>query len=93
MEVTISKLAALLLALAYIVAAGLSGEGWPFAGTVAVGVLIPLVLIWFPDVIESWSRWSWSRWWRPGLPSPPWMLAMMGWVLLLGIPLVVLIRH
>jgi hypothetical protein len=94
MEVTISKVAALLLALAYIIAAGVSGQGLSFAGTVAVGLLIPLALIWFPDEIDSWSR----LWWRGGfrglrmLPSPPWMLAMMGWVLLVGIPLVVLLQ-
>jgi hypothetical protein len=84
----------LLLAVAYIIAAGVSGEGLPFAGTVAVGVLIPLALIWFPDEIESWSR-SWRDGGPPGLrtsPSPPWMLAAMGWVFLVGLPLFVLLH-
>jgi hypothetical protein len=94
MEVTISKIAASLLALAYIIAAGASGEGLPFAGTVAVGVVIPLALIWFPDEIESWSRLR-GRGGQPGLrmlTSPPWMLAAMGWVVLVGLPRAVLLH-
>jgi hypothetical protein len=93
MQVTISKVAALLLAIAYMIAAAFSKEGLPFAGTVAVGVLIPLALIWFPEEIDSWTRLGRARWFRGlrMLPSPPWMLAMMGWVFLVGLPLVVLV--
>jgi hypothetical protein len=86
--------AALFLALAYVIAAGVSVEGLPFAGTVALGVLIPLLLIWFPEEVESWFR---SSRWR-GLPgvwvprSPAWLVAAMGWVFLVGIPRFVLLR-
>jgi hypothetical protein len=93
MEVTKSKLAALLLALAYIIAAAVSGAGFSFAGTVAVGVLLPLALIWFPEEVESWSR-LWRRGGIPALheaPSPAWMVAMMGWVFLVGLPLFLLL--
>jgi len=93
MQVTISKVAAFVLALCYIVAAGFSGEGWPFVGTVALGVFIPLALIWFPEEIESWTRLG-RRGGLPGLgmsPTPPWMLVMMGWVFLVALPLVVLL--
>ena len=95
MQVTISKVVALLLGVAYVIAAGVSREGLPFAGTVAVGVLIPLALIWFPDEIDGWIRWR-RRGGTPGLamkPSPPWLLGMMGWVFLVGLPLFLLLRH
>jgi hypothetical protein len=84
----------LLLAIVYVIAAGISGEGWPFAVTVALGVIIPLALIWIPEEIDLWTRM-----WRVGLPglntspSPAWMLAAMGWVFLVGLPLFVLLRR
>ena len=95
MQISISKVAALLLALGYIIAAWLSGEGWPFAVTVAVGTLIPLVLIWFPEEIDGWMR-LWRRGGTTGLqmrPSPAWLIVIMGWVFLVGFPLFVLLRR
>ena len=91
-QVTISKVLALLLAVGYIVAAGFSRQGLPFAGTVALGVLIPLALIWFPDEIDTWTRtWRNARLTTlPTSPSPPWALVAMGWVFLVGLPLFVL---
>jgi hypothetical protein len=81
---------ALLLALGYIVAASLSGEGLPLAGTVALGVLIPLALIWFPDQIETWTR-TWRRLATlPTSASPRWAFVAIGWVFLVGVPLFVL---
>ena len=94
MQVTIAKLAALLLALGYVIAAGFSTEGLPGAGLVAVAVLFPLALIWFPDEIESWGR-LWRRGGPSGirmLPSPPWLVAFMGWVFLVGLPLFMLLK-
>ena len=58
MQVTASKIATLLLALAYLVAAAISEGGLSFIGPVAVAVVLPLVLIWYPDEIDSWMR-SW----------------------------------
>jgi hypothetical protein len=95
MQITISKLAALLLALGYTIAAWLSADGWPFAVTVAVGTLLPLALIWFPEEIDDWIR-LWRRGGRGGLqmrPSPAWLLATMGWVFLLALPLFLLLRR
>ena len=48
MELTLSKIVALLLAAAYVIAAGV-GESLSFAATVAVGVLLPLACIWFAE--------------------------------------------
>ncbi len=85
MAVTLSKIAALVLAATYVIAAGIA-EGLSFAATVAVGVLLPLACIWFPEPMGSWTG-VW-RWYSPLSPSPAWMVATMGWVLLVGIPLV-----
>jgi len=91
MQITIAKSAAVLVSLAYVIVAAYGGAGLPFVATVVVGVLGPLALIWFPEAIESGFR-SWRRG-LPGLqvrPSPGWLVAVMGWVLLVGIPLVML---
>jgi hypothetical protein len=95
MEITISKLIALLLGLGYIIAAWLSPNGLTFAGTVALGVAVPLSLIWFPEEIDSWARMYRKRG-LPSLqlkPSPPWLLAVMGWVLLIGLPAFLFVRR
>jgi hypothetical protein len=95
MQVTASKIAALLLALAYLVAAAISEGGLSFIGLVAVAVVLPLVLIWYPDEIDSWIR-SWRSGGIRGLhmkPSPTWLVAMMGWLFLVGLPLFLLLRQ
>ena len=89
MELTISKIVALVLAAVYVIAAAV-GEGLSFAATVAVGVLLPLACIWFAEPMGSWTG-VWRRYSRIS-PSPAWLVATMGWVLLVGIPLFVLIE-
>jgi hypothetical protein len=89
MLTTFSKIAALVLALVYVVAAWASTGDVSLAATVTFGVLVPLTLIWFPKLIESWSRW------KRGLhmhPSPSWLVALMGWIFLVGVPLFLLLR-
>jgi hypothetical protein len=91
----ISRIASLLLAIGYVLAAGLSKEGLPFAATVAIGVLIPITLIWFPETIDDlFLR---SRYWGTRSvnrsPSAPWLIVAMGWLLLIGVPLYVLFNH
>jgi hypothetical protein len=88
----IGKLAALLLVLAYVIAGWISA-GLSFAALVAAAALLPLVLIWFPDEIDSWVR-SWRQGGAPALhmrPSPGWLIAAMGWVFLVGLPLLLLL--
>jgi hypothetical protein len=89
MQLTVSKIAALALAVAYVIAAARQSSS--FAATVALGVLIPLHLICFPEMIEEWMRRK-----KKGLhvkPSPPWLVAAMGWVFLVGLPLFVFLRR
>ncbi len=90
----ISRVAALILAIGLVVAAGLSKEGLPFAATVAIGVLIPLALIWLPETIDDLFL-SFRNRGIPTMtrsPSPVWLIATLGWVLLVGIPLFVLLK-
>jgi hypothetical protein len=92
MGLTIVRIVALLLAVGYVVAAGLSGEDWPFVMTVMLGVLIPLALIWFPEAIDGLFRSKAN----PGLSpsaSPGLLVAAMGWVLLVGIPVYLFLRR
>ena len=90
MAVTISKIVALVLAVAYVIIAGV-GEGLPFAATVAVGVLLPLACIWFAEPLGELDR-RVATVQPPYSPSPAWLVATLGWVLLVGIPLFVLIE-
>ncbi len=90
MAVTLSKVVSLVLAVAYVIAAGVA-ESLSFAGTVAVGCLMALALIWFPEQIGSWTPWRRYSWYSRISPSPAWMVATMGWVFLVGLPLFVLI--
>jgi hypothetical protein len=95
MQVTASKIAALLLALAYIVAAAISEEELSFTVLVAVAVVLPLALIWFPDEIESGIR-LWRSGGIRGLhmkSSPAWLVSTMGWLFLVGLPLFLLLRQ
>jgi hypothetical protein len=92
MNISIGRIVALLLAVGYVVAAGFSGEGWQFVVTVVLGVLIPLALIWFPEEIDGFFRLGGNPKLSPSA-SPGWLVAAMGWVLLVGIPLFVLLRR
>jgi len=87
MQVTIPKLTALVLAIAWVLAAAILGRSWTLALTVAVGTLLPLALIWFPDVIGSLRTWSTKA--PIDKPSPPWLVTTFGWLLLLGLPVYV----
>jgi hypothetical protein len=53
-------------------------EGWQ----IGLGLMIALTLIWFPE-------WLGDAIMRPGGPeTPPALISMMGWFLLVGIPLI-----
>jgi hypothetical protein len=98
MPVTIPKIVALLIALGYLIAAILIEH--PSAGAMLMLVsvlLVPLVLIWFPEVGISWprrktilgtyddrDRLSGPTGWRD---SPPGLVVFMGWFFLIGMPL------
>ncbi len=89
MQVTIGKIAALFLAIAYLIAAWVTGDGLPFAATVALGLLLPLALIWFPEALGSWTRWGNQA---RNVSSPSWLVVTLGWAFLVGFPLFLLLR-
>ena len=88
MRVTLSKIAAFVVAIGWIIAAITLGKSWTFALTVTVGTLLPLALIWFPEFLGSLTGWGT---WRVNRPSPPWLVAALGWLLLLGVPVLSLV--
>jgi hypothetical protein len=90
MTVTIGKFAALVLAIAYVIAAWISSASLSLTLTVALGVLLPLFLIWFPEAVDTWFRLR-----KRGLyvkPSPAWLVVAMGWLFLVGLPLYLLLK-
>ena len=89
MAVTVSKMIALIIAVVYVVAVGIGTRSWSSAVTVAVGAIFLLSLIWFPEeadfkggLFKRYNYWS---------PSPAWLVAAMGWFLLVGLPLFLVI--
>ena len=89
MQLTTSKLAALAIAVVEVIAAFALEKSWPFALTVAVGVLLPLALIWFPEFLGGLTGWGVSA--PIDRPSPPGLVAMLGWLLLIGLPMLTLL--
>jgi hypothetical protein len=87
MSVTRPKLAALLIAAFYALLAALGGgpDVVKSTLTVAAFVLIPLVLIWFPDELGSFK--GLVRGGYIDRETPGCVLAAAGWALLVGVPL------
>ena len=71
------------------VLAGFAIEGWTFGLTVTGGVLLSLALIWFPEFFGRLTGWGTRV--RVDRPSPPALVALLGWLFLLGLPALVLL--
>jgi hypothetical protein len=84
MRVTISKLVALLIAVAEVMTGYVLEKSWTFALTVAVGTFVPVALIWCPEFLGSVTGWGTRA--PVDRPSPPRLVAAAGWGLLLGLP-------
>ena len=88
MQVTVGKLVALGIAVAYVVAGLVLERSWAFALTVAIGAILPLALIWFPEFLGSLTGWGTRA--PVDQPSPPRLVAAAGWLFLLGLPALML---
>jgi len=88
MQITLGKLVALAVATAYVIAGLALEKSWAFAFTVAIGTILPLALIWFPEFLGSLTGWGTRV--PVDQPSPPRLVAVAGWLLLLGLPALVL---
>ena len=83
MQVTIGKIASLVIGVGYTAFAIANGgvEG-PKCST---AVLIPLALIWFPDEIGSATGYFAGHWFVDA-ETPPKLITFMGWLFLVGFP-------
>jgi uncharacterized membrane protein YoaT (DUF817 family) len=88
----VSKIAAVLIAIAYLVIAvvnanGISREDRLGLMCLATALLVPLALIWFPDDIGSFTG-SIGRGGQIDAETPPALVSFMGWFLLVGFPVI-----
>lgn len=87
MEVTRSKIVSLVIALGYAAFAvwhsGVAGLKW------SATLLPPLGLIWFPEEIGGLTGYYKSGY--VNTQTPPVIVSGLGWLLLVGVPLVLLI--
>jgi hypothetical protein len=54
----------------------------------ALGLLVPLVLIWFPEQLGSFTGYV-GRGGNIDTPTPGFLIAGIGWFMLLGVPVVI----
>jgi hypothetical protein len=87
MQVTVSKLVALGIAVVEVIAGFALEKSWAFALTLVGGALLPLALIWFPEFFGGLTGWGTRA--PVDRPSPPKLVPAMGWLLLLGLPVLV----
>ena len=78
----IAKILSLLIAIGYVVAAIM--DAGPAGLFVAIALTVPLGLIWFPD--ECGSMTGLVRGGYINHESPPILMSLMGWFLLVGMP-------
>lgn len=89
MQITIGKLLSLLIAVAYTAAMIFQEHGITFwVVRASLVLLIPLGLIWFPEEIGSFTGYV-GRGGNIDTETPPIMLTVMGWLLLVGLPALV----
>ena len=98
MVITVSKLLAVVIAIGYFVTAVVVEKPRLSEDIMLLlGLLVPLGLIWFPEIGSSWPRKktvlgtyedSFGSRTGPWRNSPAWMVALMGWFFLLGLPII-----
>jgi|HubBroStandDraft_1064217.scaffolds.fasta_scaffold959219_1 hypothetical protein len=76
---SISRAASLLIAASYLCLAALGKVPNSLIASIVPALLFGLPLIWFSEQIGSWRA-------RVYTPAPPVLVAFMGWVFLLGFP-------
>jgi hypothetical protein len=85
MDVTIGKIIALLIAIGYIIAAILCEGLSTNLLKLAAMLLVPLVLIWFPDECGGSKDRQWGHFHQE---SPGILVSFMGWFFLVGMPII-----
>ena len=90
MEITISKLVAVVIAIGY-AAAIISNVGFTKNATASFLLLVPLGLIWFPEELGSYTGYV-SRSSTIDAETPPFLVSGIGWLILVlvGVAFVVI---
>jgi hypothetical protein len=86
MQITAGKISSLAIAVAFAVFAIVDGGA---AGLkCCLALLFPLALIWFPDEIGSATGYFAGHMMRVDAETPPILISIMGWLFLIGMPVV-----
>jgi len=83
------KIVAVVIALGYLVAIVIHEQAVTPIVPVAVVLLVPLGLIWFPEEIGGFTGYV-SRGASIDNETPPILVSLMGWLLLVGLPILAL---
>lgn len=84
MQVTRSKLVALVIALGYFVTVVVM-QGWEKAVVLSFLLLLPVAFIWFPNEIEAFTAMLAKRpFSRTTQETPAFMVTIVGWLWLVG---------
>jgi hypothetical protein len=87
-QITVSKLVATVIACVYAVAIIVEAKGALAHASKALGLLLPMALIWFPEEIGEFTGYSF-RGHRIDTETPPFLVSAAGWFLLVGVPAVI----
>jgi hypothetical protein len=83
----VSRVAAVLIAVAYVVGSVVVGET-KWTAVLSISLLLPVMLIWFPRQIGQARNYMVNRQ-MIDQPTPPVLISLAGWFFLVGLPLIV----
>jgi hypothetical protein len=87
-QIGIGKILSLLIAIGYLVCAIIADHGFTLNVLKCfAALLLPLALIWFPDQIGDAIGYFAGHMMRVDAPTPPVLISIMGWLFLVGLPL------
>ena len=82
----IQRILSLMIAIGYVVSSAIAYHGFgDLVPKICVLLLFPLALIWFPDAVDF------KGWGSPHggtVPTPTILLSIVGWLILIGAPIV-----
>ena len=89
-QISIGKILSLLIAIGYVVCAIIGEHGFTVEVFKFFAVLLfPLALIWFPDQIGEATGYFAGHLMRVDTPTPPILISIMGWLFLVGLPVLI----
>jgi hypothetical protein len=84
MQITLSKVFGLAIALGYI-ATAIAMSGWDTTGVALICLSLPLAFIWFPEEIEAYTAMlAKLPYGRISTETPAFMVTLVGWLILVG---------